>query len=161
MCWVPVLQALAVPIVAIVGTLIAFQQMCIARRRLQMDAFARLYEQRKQVFVATREILAKVYGSLSEDDIRAYGLMVLDAKLLFDSKLSEYLKLLLHYVKQWEFSNRMAQSSSGDEKIAYGKMKEEASTWIRQQGDELTGFEVGFRPFLIFEPQKGLCRFFV
>lgn len=121
--WVSLLQALVVPFVAVVAALIAFQQMCIARQKLQMDAFARLYEQRKQVYEATREILSKVYGSLSQDDLRVYGLKVLDAKFLFDEELSAYLKLILHYVGQWEHCNQMAQASSGAEKAEYRKMK--------------------------------------
>ena len=86
--WVSILQALAVPVFALVGALIAWQQMAIARRKLQHDVFYRQYDRRVAVYEATRKFLGDVFHrNISDDDIRVYGLCTLDAQFLFDEEM--------------------------------------------------------------------------
>ena len=73
------MQALAVPIIAIVvtavGTWVAARQMLIAHDKLQHDAFDRQYDRRVAVYEGTRKFLASgFHGNISEDenDLMAY-----------------------------------------------------------------------------------------
>jgi len=147
--WVSILQALAVPVVALVGVGIAAQQMKIARDKLRLDAFDRQYARRVAVYEATRDILAKVYRDLSEDDIKVYGLCTLDAEFLFSSDMCKYLKELRNTVHAWKMAESKSEGSSGDERADWEQRKRVYLDWIRQQGDETTGFSSRFRPFLI------------
>jgi hypothetical protein len=71
--WVSYVQALAVPVILAViagfGALIAASQMWIARERLRLDAFDRLYNRRVVIYEATRTFLGAVFNdTISEAD---------------------------------------------------------------------------------------------
>lgn len=155
--WVSYLQALAVPILAVVvagfGAWIAARQMLIAYDKLQHDAFDKLYDRRVAVYEATRKFMADVFvGNISDDEIRAYGLKTLDARFLFDDSLHAYLRQVCFQITAWHHAKSSEQSQPpGDEKEAYNKMKHEHLAWITQQGDEFTQ---RFMPYLKFTPVK-------
>lgn len=156
--WVPYLQALAVPILAVVvaafGVWVAARQMLIAHDKLRHDAFEKLYDRRVAVYEATRKFLRDVFfGDISDDEIRSYGLKTLDAQFLFDDDLCKYLKDVCFHVTAW--SN--AKSSAGcephsDEHSESNRIMREHLDWIIQQGDEQTGFTGRFVPFLKYRP---------
>jgi hypothetical protein len=54
--WVQILQALATPVIAIVGAWVALEQMKIARVKLRHD----LYDRRYAVFQSARSLLNEV-----------------------------------------------------------------------------------------------------
>jgi len=141
--WVSYLQALAVPIIAVFGIWIAARQMVIADERLKLDAFDRQYNRRVAVYEATRKFLAGVFHrTISDDEIRAYGLYTLDAQFLFDDALYKYLRELCQRVTTWNDAKSPAD------------IKAQNLEWITQQGDEETGFAVRFKPFLVYEQVK-------
>jgi len=158
--WVPYLQALAVPIVAVLvagfGAYIAAQQMVIARDKFQHDAFYRQYDRRVVVYEATRRFLANVFdGGISEGEIRAYGLNTLDAQFLFDADLYKYVReihargALLN-----EARLHLENSPSDDQRDALKEAISEQMKWMIQQGDEHAGFAVRFEPFLVDRKTK-------
>ena len=149
------LSALLVSVVAGAGALIAYGQWKIARDRLRYDEFYRQYERRFAVYEATRKILAQVFvGGLSENEIRVFVLSTLDAKFLFNDKMAKYLAQIGLQIHTWQDADSSADKSpDGDEKDEHKRIRAEALNWIRQQGDEATGFDTKFRPFLEV-PQK-------
>jgi GMP synthase-like glutamine amidotransferase len=149
------LQALAVPllgaIIALLGAWIAARQMLIAHEKLQIDAFDRQYERRVAVYEATRQFLADVFhGNISNDAIQAYGLRTLDAKFLFDDNLFKYLREVLQHVTGWHSATHsMRNLRPGAEQDAYNEIASAHLKWIIEQGDEVTGFDTRFTPFLL------------
>jgi hypothetical protein len=102
------------------------------------------------VYEATRNILASVYlQSISEDDIRVYGLRTLDAKFLFDDQLYRYLSEIHQRVAVWNDAKSHAEHSPpGDEEDEFERIQNENLNWIRQQGGEESGFASKFESFL-------------
>jgi hypothetical protein len=151
--WVSYAQAISVIIFALLGALIALQQMIINSDKLRLDEFNRAYPQRDAVYKATRAILAKVYqGKIAEDDIRAYGLHTLDAKFLFDPRLVKYLKEVREHVTGVAFAeSHLENEPLGETKDEYDRIRREHLDWIRLQGDDEAGFDLGFRPYLFYE----------
>jgi hypothetical protein len=156
------LQALAVPMIAIVitgfGAWIARQQMVIAGEKLRLEAFDRLYERRFAVYEATRIFLADVYQkNISDQKIQVFGLRVLDAKFLFDDDLYKYLTEIRHRVEAWNSarpSSMMIPFGTDDRSADFKRIESENLNWLKRQGDEQVGFDVRFRPFLMYKPVK-------
>jgi hypothetical protein len=89
--WVSYLQALGVPVAALIVTLlgvwIAARQMLIANEKVWLDRFNSQYDRRFALYEATRSILEKsIRDEISETDARIYGQRVLEARCLFDEK---------------------------------------------------------------------------
>jgi hypothetical protein len=159
--WVSYAQALAVPIfLALItgfGTLIAASQMWIAREKLRLDAFDRLYNRRVTIYEATRTFLAAVFhNNISEGDIEYYDLKTLDAQFLFDETLSNYLREVHSRVVQWRKANFKAeqaeQAHQGDERDAFRRISGEQLKWITEQGDYR--FPLRFGKFLVYRPAQ-------
>jgi len=92
--WVQYAQALGAPLLAVaiagVGAWLAWQQVRIARVRLQHD----LYDRRFAVFQAARKFLAEVmtHGYPSDDQIRLYVVGTADAGFLLNADVATYLE---------------------------------------------------------------------
>lgn len=144
------MQAFALLVVALVGVWISARQMVIANDKLQMDKFDRLYGKRVAVYEATRKILAQVYeGGVSEDDLRVYGLCALDAQFLFDDAMYKYLRELRQRIASIAFADENIAKAAPPEQAEYKRIRAENFDWLREQGDEYSGFAVRFRPFLV------------
>lgn len=154
--WVSYLQALAVPVIALVGVWIAARQMLIADEKLKLEAFDRQYERRVATYEATRDFLASIFlDDLSPDDIRAYGLCTLDAQFLFDEDFHIFLKEILSRAAQWkEASISLEQEPHSENRRAYEKIRNDNLDWIIRQGDPHTGFARKFAPFLVYTKPK-------
>jgi hypothetical protein len=152
--WVSYLQALAVPIFAGFGVWIAAQQMVIADDKLRLDAFDRQYSKRVAVYEATRNILEQVFrNTLSEDDVRVYGVHALDAQFLFDDDVFKYLQQLRYRIGSWvDIQTNLGGPINIDERSEYERIAKENLDWIIKQGDPKTGFSARFAPFLIHTP---------
>jgi hypothetical protein len=112
--WVQALQALAVPVIAAVGTWVAIQQMVIARVKLQHD----LYDRRYAVFDAVRAFLNEAIGSqvVSPETFRTFALKTADAEFLFDDGLAAYLREMReHASKAQAIYITMQQMEPGDQ----------------------------------------------
>lgn len=148
--WVSYLQALAVPVIAVVGAWIAARQAAIADEKLEFEKFYWLYDRRVVVYEATRQFLADVYNkSITDGKIQAYGLRILDAKILFDEGVYKYLAEIRQRVEAWNLAKSdcdFATSRPAEIDTIASKNLED---WIKQQGDEENGFEERFRRFLV------------
>lgn len=158
--WVSYVQALAIPIIGVAvraaGALIALAQVVIARDRFEIDAFDRQYARRVAVYEGTRRFLeAAIRETLSESDIRAYGLHTLDAQFLFDEGMYRYLRELCWRVTTWiNAKSSIEKLPPGDDREAQELIRAEQREWIIKQGDEASGFATRFKPFLIFERRR-------
>jgi hypothetical protein len=87
--FLPSLQTIAVIAIPLVGAWLAWQQVQIARVKLQHD----LFERRYNVFAAARRLLAQIdtHRRPSDEDLRAFMLGTSDAVFLFDDDLAGYL----------------------------------------------------------------------
>jgi hypothetical protein len=87
--WLQILQAFSVLCISGVGACLAWQQVQIARVKLQHD----LYDRRYRVFDAVRTLLAEVttHANPPEDAISAFVRGTDDAVFLFDADLVAYL----------------------------------------------------------------------
>ena len=153
------LMSLAVSIilafVAAFGAWVAACQMWIARERLRLDAFDRVYNRRVAIYEATRAFLEAVFDGekISKDDIKEYGRKALDARFLFDDNLQKFLSDVRDHVAAWQDANSHAESEqAGEEKSEYLRLANKHIRWITEQGDQR--FPLRFAPFLIYRPAK-------
>jgi hypothetical protein len=85
--WISYTQALVVPFVAIVGAVIAFGQLWLARRRMQLD----LYDRRYRIFESARQLIVDFMQEGRVDWIYKYLRDTGDAVFLLDSSVVSYL----------------------------------------------------------------------
>jgi hypothetical protein len=151
------LNGLALALIAVIGAWLAGRQMVIAQQRLQHDTFYRLFDMRFDVYKATREFLAQGFRDegISEKDIQLFRLRTLEAKFLFDDELAKYLAEICQRVTIWQHSiSKLAQLPHGQKDAGLEDMRVSNYNWIVAQGDELTGFDTRFKPFLALREVK-------
>ena len=87
--WVDYLSALLVPMVAVVGAVIAWQQWRINRARLKNELFDRRYEQ----FCVVRDFIGSIMtsGRSTTEEQRKYLVGTRGMGFLFDKKIVEYM----------------------------------------------------------------------
>lgn len=146
--WVQICQALAVPVIAAVGTWIALQQMHLARVKLQHD----LYDRRYAVFNSARMLLEEVVTNklVSADTFNSFVIGTLDSPFLFDDKLATYLAELRKRAKLQRSITVVIQGMEGvpgaeRQKAAASSKEGEHLVWLVKQIDVLPE---KFRPFL-------------
>ena len=148
--WVQALQALAVPVIAAVGTWVAVQQMVIARVKLQHD----LYDRRYAVFDAVRAFLSEAISSqiVSPETFRMFALKTADAEFLFDNGLAAHLREMREHASRAQaIYITMQQLEPGDQKAAASRAASEHTMWLINQID---GLAARFRPFLMLQKHK-------
>jgi hypothetical protein len=154
--WLQYSQAVAVLLLPAIGAWIAWQQVQIARVKLQHD----LYDRRFAVFEAARKLLLEVviHGDVSDASLNAYTIATADAVVLLDDKSCEYLKdvgkrsSILHTIK---FT--MESLPAGDQKAGLSKKAGEHLLWLNDQLDVLIEL---FKPFLSLERRRTRLRLF-
>jgi hypothetical protein len=150
--WLLCLQAVAVIVIPVIGAWLAWQQVQIARVKLQHD----LYDRRYRVFDAARRLLAEigVHRSPSEEAVRAFVLGTSDAPFLFDDDLTSYLKDIqrraLEMKSQYQMlhatdSNSMPIIQVGEQRANASNAANEHWLWLVEQ---LDGTVDKFKPFL-------------
>lgn len=87
--WVDYLSALLVPMVAIVGSVIAWQQWRINRARLKNELFDRRYEQ----FCVVRDFIGSIMtsGRSTTEEQRKYLVGTRGMRFLLDKKIADYM----------------------------------------------------------------------
>jgi hypothetical protein len=154
--WVSYFQALGVPLAALIVTLlgvwIAARQMLIADEKVRLDSFNSQYERRFAVYDATRSIFEKsICETISETDLRVYGLRVLEARFLFndDGKMYTYLgEVQRRIATLWLAKSGIGTESDEETRADYKKIRNDTLEWIRNQGwNDRVGIW-RFEPFL-------------
>jgi hypothetical protein len=146
--WLLYVQALAVPLVAIIiagfGAWIAWNQMRIARSKLQHD----LFEKRFAVFEGARRLLLSIgrEGSCSDQALQKYAIGTSDAVFLLDDTLSEYVEeLWKHAAKLHALAEQLKDEPAGTERGRLARLKGEDVMWFMAQHEVLIA---KFKPFL-------------
>ncbi len=136
--WVQYGQALGPPLLAgVIGTVgawIAFQQMHLARVKLQHDTYDRKYG----VFQGVSWVLLIVAGlkrAPSVEDIGAFIEVIGAASFLFDDKLVAYLKEIERRVYRANGLNDVMNHLSDDDKPNASKELEERIGWLSEQNE--------------------------
>ncbi|MEW8626989.1 MAG: hypothetical protein AB2551_14645 [Candidatus Thiodiazotropha sp.] len=99
--WVDYLSALLVPIVTILGSIIAFQQWRTNSKRLRHELFDRRYEQ----FSVVREFLASImtYGKSKRDEQIKFISGTRGMRFVFDKEIADYIsKTIWHLAVELE-----------------------------------------------------------
>jgi hypothetical protein len=150
--WVQYAQALGAPLLAVViagaGAWLAWQQVRIARVRLQHD----LYDRRFAVFQAARKFLAEVmtHGYPLEDQIRAYVVGTSDAVFLLNDDIAAYLEeIRKRGSRLGAIREALKPLPVGDKRSALVRQEEEIFSWMMEQLP--TGLVGKFKPFLRLE----------
>ena len=137
-CWVQILQALAVPLIAAVGAWVAIQQMRIAKIKLQHD----LYDRRYAVFQAVRRFLDEMVANLvvSHDILRAFVIGTADAEFLFPDDLAAYLGEMSRRARTAQSIYMTMQSlpEGSPERAKATLAANEQTRWLVEQIDGLT-----------------------
>jgi hypothetical protein len=147
--WVQWLQALAVPVIALVGTWIALQQMHLAAVKLRHD----LYERRFKVFDATRALLSATLtqGYPTKDQLNSYEIATADAVFLLNDDVSKYLSDIRRRARSLSRSESpLAQMNVGDQTARPQKSRDDFA-WLT---DCLGTLVEKFKPFLSLREQR-------
>jgi hypothetical protein len=149
--WVQYAQAFASPVLAIVigvvGAVLTWQQVKLARVRLQHD----LYDRRFAVFQAARKFLVEVMrqNHPSEDQIRAYVVGTADAVFLLNADVAAYLEEIRERGSRLATINKVLQPLPvGDQRSALAREDEDLFDWMMRQP---VGLVAKFKPFLALE----------
>jgi len=138
------LQTCALTAIPFIGAWLAWQQVKIARVKLQHD----LFERRYRVFDATRKLLISVLvtGTASEEAHRAFALDTVDAVFLFDDDLARYLEETGKHAVTLRSTNRKLElMPMGEQKTKSIDGMMEHQLWFN---DQLTSLVDTFKPFL-------------
>lgn len=131
------LIALMTPMIAILATWIAYQQLRIHKYRGRLD----LYEKRFNVFLAVREFL-KTAAFNRRPPIEAldqFNMNTAEAPFLFDGDVNKYLHTLQNtYLAIWNISEQQAEEGFSDpqEEGEYIKRRRELRSSMRHQLSE-------------------------
>jgi hypothetical protein len=146
--WVQWLQALAVPTIAAVGAVLAWQQVKIAQTKLRHD----LFDRRFKVFEAARLFLARVMasGKMSVPAFNEYTAGVIDAQFLLSKQVHAYLFEIRRRASVMQALNDTLEPlPPGAKKTKLVEDAGEHFTWLVAQLDVLPD---KFKPFLALEP---------
>jgi hypothetical protein len=152
--WIQYAQAFALIIIPFVGAWIAWQQVTIARVKLQHD----LYDRRFAVFQAARKLLAEVlgHGYASDDQIRSYVVGTGDAGFLLNDEISTYLEEIRKRATRLQaIKHTLEPLPVGDQRTALVQEDEKIFSWFMEQVPVLVE---KFKPFLTLERHETLPR---
>lgn len=92
--WTAYLSALLTPIVAVLGSFVAFRQWRLAQNKLKLD----LFDRRFSVYKAASMLLTSIMtsGKAQDEDVFRYKVATLEAKWLLSSEVAEYLDKQLY-----------------------------------------------------------------
>jgi len=143
--WVDYLSALLVPMVAVAGAIIAWQQWRINRARLKNELFDRRYEQ----FCVVRDFIGSIMasGKSTPEEQRKYLVGSRGMRFLFDKKIADYMDRNI-----WKLAIDLECLESELQGVP---VAEERSSNVREQRDiklklheELKGLEGRFAKYL-------------
>jgi hypothetical protein len=153
--WLQYLKALAVVAIPAVGAWLAWQQVQIARVKLQHD----LYDRRFRVFDAARRFVANIRsnGTTTDEDVRAFIVGTGDAVFLFDYALAKYLDEMRSRASEMQSRNAFLDDRSllpplSPARVEATKIVSEHQSWF---GEQMTaGLIRKFEPFLKLDKRR-------
>lgn len=143
--WTAYLSALLTPIVAVLGSLIAYRQWRLAQNKLKLD----LFDRRFSVYDAARTLLASIMtsGKAKDDVIFKYMVATREAKWLLSPAVAEYLdKQLYHKALDLQcLASELEGVGVGDVRTQNVRKQAEIKKWFMAQYEVL---DEHFAPFL-------------
>jgi hypothetical protein len=93
--WTAYLSALLAPIVAVLGSFIAYRQWRLAQNRLKLD----LFERRFSIYEAARNLLSSIMtsGKAKDEEVFKYMAATREAKWLLNASIAEYVDKDLYH----------------------------------------------------------------
>ena len=93
--WTAYLSALLAPVVAVLGSLIAYRQWRLAQNKLKLD----LFDRRLKVYEAATGLLSSVMtsGRAKDEELFKYMVATREAKWLLSPEIAEYLDKKLYH----------------------------------------------------------------
>ncbi len=116
------LQGLLVPVIGILGALIAYQQMKIAKQKFKLD----LFEKRYAILAAMKKFCSHAISHGGAKGPEAYELMLAlaDGRFLFDDDMKSYLQ---------EFSDNAWQLYVASDAVASPSDGNSDASWRKEQ----------------------------
>jgi hypothetical protein len=143
--WTTYLSALLTPTVAVLGSLIAYRQWCLAQNKLKLD----LFDRRFSVYEAARNLLASIMtsGKAKEDEIIKFMVATREAKWVLNAHVAEYLdkQLYLKAIDLQALSSALEGVPGVEERTSNVHRQLEIKKWFLAQYDVL---DEHFAPFL-------------
>lgn len=93
--WIAYLAALLTPIVAVLGSFIAYRQWRLAQNKLKLE----LFDRRFSVYDATRALIASITssGKAEGDEVFKFMVATREAKWLLNDSIAEYLEKQIYH----------------------------------------------------------------
>jgi len=143
--WTAYLFALLAPVVAVLGSFIAYRQWRLAQNKLKLD----LFDRRLKIYEAAKNLLGSIVtsGKANDDEVFKYMVATREAKWLLDSEIAAYLDDQI-YNKVIELQTLAIEwecVSVGDVRSKNVRAQAEIKQWFMAQYDIL---DAQFAPFL-------------
>lgn len=143
--WTAYLSALLAPVVAVLGSFIAYRQWRLAQNKLKLD----LFDRRFKVYEAARDLLASIMtrGKADDDELLKYMIATREAKWLLGAEIAEYLNKQLYH-KAIDLQTLAAELKGipvGELRTKNVRAQAEIKKWFIAQYDVL---DTLFAPFL-------------
>jgi hypothetical protein len=131
--WTAYSSALLTPVVAIIGSYIAWRQSRTAQNKLKLD----LFEKRFAVYHKARSMLAEIMtkGKLTDPGLYEYGAGVREAKWLMDDEVAKYLseELWNNAVDLQTYDAELDGLPVGEERTRLVQKRAELKKWFFAQ----------------------------
>lgn len=143
--WTAYLSALLAPVVAVLGSLLAYRQWRLAQNKLKLD----LFDRRFKVYEAARGLLASIMtsGEAKDDEVLKYMAATREAKWLLCSNIAEYLNQQLYHnaINLQALAAGLKVAPIGETRTKNVLAQVETKKWFMAQYDVL---DAQFAPFL-------------
>ena len=134
--WLLWVQALGIPALAGVGAFLAYQQMQIARTKLQHDP----YERRIKVYLGIAEFLAdiSIVGQVSPESLARFYAATREAQFLYPRAIDAFIWELHRKTNQLESTLRSIRAEPGQAELEKLLDREEGQKdWLHGQQQKL------------------------
>jgi hypothetical protein len=143
--WTAYLSALLAPVVAVLGSFIAYRQWRLAQNKLKLD----LFDRRFKVYDAARDLLAAITTSrkAKDDELFRFVLGTREAKWLLGAAIAEYLDKQLYHkaIDLQTLAEELEDVPVGEVQAKNAQARAEIRKWFAAQYDVL---DAQFAPFL-------------
>jgi hypothetical protein len=133
--WTDYVSAIGIPIIALIGSWIAFRQFQVARNKLKHD----LFEKRLEIYEGVRNTLGIVArnGKLTQSEEINYLVATRSAKWLFENEVYQYLdKKLWGKIVDLGLHNSMLEGPPSEERKTHATARGETMKWLISQHSE-------------------------
>ena len=143
--WTAYLSALLAPVVAVLGSLIAYRQWRLAQNKLKLD----LFDRRLKVYEAATGLLYSVMTSdrAKDEELLKYMVATREAKWLLSPAIAEYLDTKLYHkaIDLQTLAAELEDVPVGDDRTQNVHAQADVKRWLMAQYSVL---DAQFAPFL-------------